>query len=305
MAATTKDLVQRLEEGVKAVETGEDMKRFLSTQARFHTYSWSNVLLILAQRPDASRVAGFHTWLALGRHVRKGERGLAILAPIFPRKDKSRETRETKAPEEEEVGPNPVRFRPVYVFDVSQTEGEPVPEPPIHKLDGESGEARWLLPRLLTLAQAEGLTVDMAATDCGVANGFYRRSDKAIHVAAGLAADQQAKTLAHELGHHLLGHDGHTLDRPQAEVEAEGVAFVVCARAGVATDTYSFGYVATWAGEGPEGEKRVRQALSAIQRTAGAMIDRIEERDPRAEARALVDRAHAIKARVAEAAVER
>ena len=295
---TTADLVKQLDEGVREVMESGDMRRFLAVQARFHHYSWSNVLLILAQRPEATRVAGFSTWRDLGRYVNRGEHGITILAPIFRRQDKSQEA---KAASEEEVRPNPVRFRQVHVFDITQTDGTPLPEPPSRRLEGESGEARWLIARLLELAKAEGLTVDMAAQDCGSANGFYSRQAKTIHVADGLAVDQQAKTLAHEIGHHVLGHEGGHGDRSAKEVAAEGTAFVVCQHYGMDTTAYSLGYVATWAGGGKEGEQKVRATLREIQHAGGAVIDRVEELERRRETENLVDRARSLKSRHAAA----
>lgn len=301
---TTADLVKRLDDGVRAVMESGDMRSYLAMQARFHHYSWSNVLLILTQKPEATRVAGFSTWLDLGRHVNRGEHGITILAPIFPKQDRSQEA---KTASEEEVRPNPVRFRPVHVFDISQTDGTPLPESPSHRLEGESGEARWLIPRLLELAREEGLAVDMAARDCGSANGYYNRQAGTIHVAQGLAVDQQAKTLAHEIGHHVLGHESGHGDRSEKEVAAEGTAFVVCQHYGMDTAAYSLGYVATWAGGGKEGEQKVRATLRDIQHAAGSVIDRVEEREHRRETDNLVERARSLKQRhtAADLALER
>lgn len=291
---TTADLVKQLDDGVREVMASGDMRSYLALQARFHRYSWSNVLLILAQKPEATRVAGFSTWIDLGRHVNRGEHGITILAPVFRRRD---ESQEAETASEEDVRPTPVRYRPVHVFDVGQTSGTPLPEPPCRTLEGESGEARWLLPRLLDFTREEGLTVDMAAKDCGSANGYYNRQAGIIHVADGLAVDQQAKTLAHEIGHHVLGHEGGHGDRGAKEVAAEGTAFVICQHYGMDTAAYSFGYVATWAGAGQDGEQKVRATLRDIQRAAGKVIDRVEEREHRKEAEALVERARALKQR--------
>ncbi|EQD77939.1 protein containing DUF955, partial [mine drainage metagenome] len=239
---------------------------FLTSQARFHRYSAGNVLLILVQRPDASQVAGYTTWQSLGRQVRKGEHGIAILAPVFPRKATSTQRAAAGGGEqiEQDDGEgqgarSPVRFRVAHVFDVSQTEGEQLPEPPIHRLEGDSSEARWLLERLLEVARDEGVKVEMAATDTGQANGFYRPATREIHVAHGLATDQKAKTLAHEMAHHLLEHGrGRDPGRHAEEAEAEGVAFVVCSRFGLDTSQYSFGYVSAWAREARRASRRSR-----------------------------------------------
>lgn len=302
---TTADLVKQLDDGVREVMASGDMRSYLAMQARFHRYSWSNVLLILAQKPEATRVAGFSTWIDLGRHVNRGEHGITILAPVFRRRDESQEAE--GAASEEDVRPSPVRFRSVHVFDVSQTSGTPLPEPPCRTLEGESGEARWLLPRLLDFAREDGLTVDMAAKDCGSANGYYNRQAGIIHVADGLAVDQQAKTLAHEIGHHVLGHEGGHGDRGAKEVAAEGTAFVICQHYGMDTTAYSFGYVATWAGSGKEGEQKLRTTLRGIQHAAGVIIERVEEGERQRETENLVDWARALKSRqvAADLALER
>ncbi len=289
--ADAAELVQRLELGVQEIMSSDGWRRYLAAQARFHQYSAGNVLLILVQRPDASQVAGYTTWQGLGRQVRKGEKGIAILAPVFPRRDTA--TQQDAGGGEEQLAQDsgegqgtrsPIRFRVAHVFDVSQTEGEQLLEPPIHRLEGDSSEARWLLERLFEVARDEGLKVEMAATDTGQANGFYRPLTQEIHVARGLAPDQQAKTLAHEIAHHLLQHGrGRDPGRHAEEAEAEGVAFVVCSRFGLDTSQYSFGYVGAWASRGKEGIATVKAVSTTIQRTASGLIDRLEPTQIREE----------------------
>lgn len=281
--ADAAELVQRLEQGVQEVMSSEGWRRYLQTQAKFHNYSSGNALLILVQNPEASQVAGFSTWKDLGRSVKKGEHGIQILAPIFPKRDAS-EAQKDEGKEQDGQGKDadahqsrgqPVRFRVAHVFDVNQTDGRELPEPPVHKLEGDSGEARWLIDRLLAVAESEGVKVDMAAKDCGRANGFYRPMSKEIHIAEGLSIDQQAKTLAHEMSHHMLEHGhGRGGDRHQEEAEAEGTAFVLCARYGLDTSQYTFGYVAGWSGK--EGIATVKAVGATIQRTANEIINRLE-----------------------------
>ena len=282
--ADTQELLKRLEEGVQEVMSSEGWRRYLTAQAKFHTYSPGNVLLILSQRPDASQVAGFHTWRDLGRAVRKGEHGIAILAPIFPRQREAEVVgeavggvREGTQTDERAAKGMPVRYRVAHVFDVSQTDGRELPAPPVHRLEGDSGAARSLLARLTQFATEEGVRVSYAdPREMRSANGYYQPDARRIVLAKGLAPDQQAKTLAHELAHHMLEHGrGREPGRPTAEAEAEGVAFVVCSRAGLDTSQYSFGYVATWSKD-EGGPALVKQASAAIQRVARQIIDRIE-----------------------------
>ena len=278
------ELVQRLEEGVRQVMSSEGWRRFLQAQAKFHQYSAGNVLLILSQRPGASLVAGFNAWRDLGRHVRKGEHSIAILAPVFPRKEKQPDAvagatadANAKHRESDEDRPSPVRFRVAHVFDIAQTEGAPVPAPPVHELRGQSEQAWWLIDQLTKLASAEHLRVSYAPPErMHGAKGYYQPDTQAIVLRDDMSRDQRAKTLAHELAHHILQHGrGREPGRPTEEAEAEGVAFVVCSRFGLDTSDYSFGYVANWSRD-EGGPTLVKQASAAIQAVAGAMIDRIE-----------------------------
>ena len=279
------ELLRRLEEGVKGVMSSEGWRRFLSVQARFHTSSSGNVLLILAQNPQATQVAGFHTWRDLGRFVQKGEHGIAILAPVFPKREREAAREAIEGPlaggegkvaiESSRV---PVRFRVAYVFDVAQTEGKLLPEPPVHELRGSSAVALGLTVKLMALAQAEGLGVSTQPSERMPrgAKGYYDPLQGKIVLSAGLAPDQKAKTLAHELAHHMLEHGrGRAPGRPSEEAEAEGTAFVVCSHYGLDTSDYSFGYVANWSRD-EGGPALVKQVSAAIQGAARDMIDGME-----------------------------
>ena len=181
---------------VKAFAEGStDFKQYLNMQAKFHNYSFSNVVLILSQKPEATMVAGL-----------------------------------------------------------------------------------------------------------GAANGYYSPDVKTIHVAAGLSPDQQAKTLAHEIGHHVLGHGpGHADSRSVAEVAAESVAYVTCAHFGLDTSSYTVGYVATWAGnDAKEIEHVVRSTLASVQRAAHSVIDQVQQHVQQEEKQALVVKALALKGRKLE-----
>lgn len=281
-----RELLQRLEEGVRGVMSSEGWREFLQAQAKFHHYSAGNVLLILSQDPHATRVAGFHTWREMGRFVKKGEHGIAILAPVFPKKEEKPEAGERTTVQEPasdgkvavDSGRVPVRFRVAHVFDVAQTEGEPLPQPPIHELRGESEQAWHLIDRLTKFASSEGLRVSYAPAERMPrgARGYYEPGARAIVLQDGLSRNQRAKTLAHELAHHMLQHGrGREPGRPTEEAEAEGTAFVVCNHFGLDTSDYSFGYVATWSRD-EGGVAIVKQASAAIQGTARDMIDGIE-----------------------------
>src|SRR5918911_2476956 len=142
-------LMQQLEAGVEAIQTSEDFKRYLRTAAAFHTYSPNNVLLILAQKPEATRVAGYKTWQTLGRQVKKGERAIYIFAPHPYRVTTEDETGEEQTHEG-------LTFRTVPVFDISQTEGDPILTLEAPTLTGDAGQETYAA--LVAFAACEGLT---------------------------------------------------------------------------------------------------------------------------------------------------
>ena len=256
------DLLDTLTEGIEGLTTSETWRAHLDVQRRFHRYSFSNSLLICAQDPAASRVAGFTTWKKLGRSVRRGERAIWILAPMLAKRTRHGDDEERRTI---------VGFRPVPVFDVSQTDGEPLPEV-CTTLRGDDPGA-WL-DRLTTCAGHLGYTVEF--TDLpGATNGDCAFARRRIRVERRNERAQQVKTLAHELAHALL-HEG-VDDRPLAELEAESTAYVVCRTFGFDTGVYSFGYVACWAGGGPEAVARIKESGARIQRAAAVILESLEE----------------------------
>lgn len=263
---------QVLTRAVEELVSGEDWAAMLAVAARFHRYSANNIMLILAQRPQASRVAGYRTWQSLGRQVRKGEKGLAILAPVVLRRPR-------EYPEEENrrvlAG-----FRLAHVFDYSQTDGEPLPDASPVLLAGEAPGTLWAA----LAAQVAGAGFSLALGDTGAANGCTDYLARSVTVSGALEPAQAAKTLAHELAHVRL-HDGTeyaTGCRGVAEVEAESVAFLICRAAGLDSAAYTFPYVAHWAG----GDSRAvtataERVISAARRIlTDAGLKPSEEEDP-------------------------
>lgn len=231
---------EKLTASVSALTSSEAWRQMLTVAARFHRYSPNNVLLITVQRPDATLVAGYRTWQQVGRHVIKGERGIAILAPVVSRD-------QTEDGPDEEAGDKPwvLRgFRVTHVFDISQTDGKPLPETGPALLAGGSPHGLW--DALAAQVHNAGFTLDRG--DCGDANGYTDHRNRHVRVRADVSDAQACKTLAHELGHVLLhGPDDPPRPRHVAEVEAESVAYIVGAAAGLPTDGYSVPYVAGWA----------------------------------------------------------
>ena len=257
------DLLDQLTEGIRSLTTSEAWLDYLRMQARFHRYSFGNVVLIHRQRPDATRVAGFHAWKALGRSVKKGERGIRILAPVTYSRKAAEEL------EDGEPGRLLVGFRGAVVFDVSQTDGQELPEGPTRRLTGNAPtESR---ARLEDVATGFGFRVEDSELP-GSRNGDCSFGERLIRVRMGLAPAQQVKTLAHELAHGIL-HEGADC-REVAELEAESVAFIVCAEMGVDSSDYSFGYVASWAGGADEAISQIRESGERISRASRAILHR-------------------------------
>jgi len=260
-----------LTDAVAALVSGEEWAAMLAAAARFHRYSLSNLLLIYRARPDATRVAGFRTWLTLGRHVRKGERGIPILAPCTYKTEAAPDDAAPTGTEATgESAPRRVLrgFRVVYVFDISQTDGDPVPDVAPVLLEGDDPGRLW--DALAAQVEAAGFALDR--DDCSPANGITDYATRRVSVRADLSPAQSCKTLAHELGHVLLHRPGDGIPPERREVEAESVAYVVCHAAGLVTDDYSLAYVAGWAGGDVS---LIRDTADRVTTTARAVLDRL------------------------------
>lgn len=247
---TTHDLLTAQLDGLA---TRGDWRAYLDVAARFHQYSAGNLLLILAQRPDASQVAGYRGWQRLGRQVRKGEQGIRILAPCTYRRpdDPDDDTPEPPAAADRPRRTTALRgFRATSVFDITQTDGDPLPAAPhIPRLDGDAPAHAW--QQLADLVEDRGYRLERRAADrCPDANGQTDHSTRTVRVRPDLSPAQAVKTLAHELAHILLhAPDGGTLPtRRVAEVEAESVAYLTTHHLGLDSSAYTLGYVAGWSG---------------------------------------------------------
>lgn len=269
-----------LEAGIKKLTSSDEWTRFLRAQALFHDYSFSNTLLIVNQRPDATRVAGFKTWEKLGRFVRKGEKALWILAPRFYTKAE-RQQDEDQGDDEQSDERKVAYFRPVPVFDISQTDGEPLPAV-VTKLDGDDDDG--FFDRLRTYSESRGCPVTVDAIASRV-NGYFSPADNRIVIAEGLSPVQACKTLAHEIAHSLLHNEieVYRAHRADCELEAESVAFIVLNHAGIDSGAYSFGYVTTWQGGHKDALKALRACAGRIQWAAKTIIEGVEAGTCRAE----------------------
>lgn len=268
-----KGLLDKLHAGVSAISTSEEWAAMLRFTAKLHSYSWNNQMLIRMQNPAASAVAGYKQWQKLGRQVRKGEKGLSILAPSI-----RKYTVENEAGEEEER--RYMRFRVVKVFDISQTDGPAIPNRRdiCSLLEGSDDQAAEVFEVLKVYAEETlGYKVRFESFDRKGLNGTCNFSTKTITVSADREKLQQAKTLAHEIGHAMMhGNAGpfEHVTTDYREVEAESFAFCVMASFGLDTSGYSFGYVAGWSGADP---KKVEQTATRIQKAVGQILEALED----------------------------
>ena len=273
--AERRELIEKLERGFQQVQDSDEYRRYLNTVSRFHRYSISNTMLMWVQRPDATHVAGFRTWISLGRYVRKGQKGIRIFAPMKYRRALTVTHDETGQSEEEEI--SQLRFRAVSVFDISQTEGADLVQPPVTLLSGDDG---GLWQRLIAIAHAEHLAIDRkdGRGGAGGANGWYDRKGREIWIDPDLEPRMAAKTLCHELAHHYAEHID---SRTEHETIAESVAYVVLGHFGIDANDYSFGYLACWSDAAT-----FKAKLTDIQTVAIRIIERIEGTEKRSDSRA-------------------
>lgn len=249
--------------------------------SKFHSYSFNNSILILMQKPDARYVAGYRTWESLNRHVKKGEKGITILAPNPHRLTKevmviNPETGQPKLdaegkPMTEQKQITYASFHPITIFDVSQTEGEPLPE-----LVTELKKKALNYPLLMNIIKSTSPVPVRFESWEGLAKGYYNRTSDEIVIKDGMSESQTLKTALHETAHSILHADKKNPKDPATkEIEAESVAFIVCNHFGIDTSDYSFAYLASWSSskELPE----LRASLKTIQTTAHELIDRMDE----------------------------
>lgn len=265
-----KEITDRLEQGVTELFDSDHYKEYLRVMARFHRYSFNNTLLIAMQCPGATRLAGFQSWKKFGRHVKKGEKGIKVIAPTPFKK-----TVEEDGEEKEVVVP---RYKVVSTYDVSQTEGKPLPE----IASTLTGSVDSYDDFMAALAQVSPVPIGFEDIS-GSAYGYYSTMEKRIAVREGMSQQQTLKTLVHEISHAKLHDVGLSkpkderpqIDRQTMECQAEAIAFVCCERFGLDTSDYSFGYIAGWS-SGRE-LKELRSSLEIIRDTAAEIIDSVED----------------------------
>ena len=289
---TADELHEQLLERVGQLRTSEEWLAAMVTAARFHDYSLGNWLLMWSQAEQrgatVTRPAGYRIWQQLGRQVRRGERGYRILAPMTRRLPG--EDAETEEPKRIVTG-----FLVVSVFDVSQTDGEPLADIGPRLLTGP-GDAD-LAHAAVGLIEEQGY--DFSLGSLHGPNGLTRPTTKEVVVEESLDEAQRTKTTVHELAHVLMhASDGEIACRGRVEVEAESVAYVVCGAAGIDTSAYSVAYVARWAETTTEPERTLLATAERIVSAARRILEQLERSESftvephQAEASALVTSLH-------------
>lgn len=259
----TETALTRLMEALEH-DQSQALKLYLAVMSRFHRYSWGNVLLIYSQRPDATHVAGFHAWLRMRRYVRKGEKGIVILAPMVGRKRDS----EDDLAEDEQT--RLYGFRTAHVFDVSQTEGDPLPE--FARISGDPQDATEHLKQFI---QTKSIALEY---DERIRPAHGLSSGGKITLLPSLPTAEEFSVLVHETAHELLhrGERRAQTNHVVRETEAEAVAFVVSTAIGLDPGTSSSDYIQLHSGD----KSTLAESLGYVQRTAAEILKAILPEDP-------------------------
>ena len=286
-AERMKEITDRLETGIQELFESERYKAYLTTMSKFHSYSFNNTLLIAMQ--GGQLVAGYNKWRDdFHRNVKKGEKAIKILAPA-PFKAK-KEVQKLDAQGRPVMGKDgkPVTevqeiqvpaFKIVSVFDVSQTEGEPLPSIGVEELTGSVERYGEFFK---ALEQTSPVPIGFEDIPGG-SHGYYHLTEKRIAIQEGMSELQTLKTAIHEIAHsklHAIDPEAPAIeqaDRPDSrtrEVQAESVAYAVCQHYGLDTSDYSFGYVAGWSSG--KDLKELKASLETIRATAHELITTID-----------------------------
>ena len=280
-------MAQKLEAGVKDVFQGENYKAYLDFCAKMPRYSINNQILIMMQKPDATMCQSFTGWKEMGRFVKKGEKGIRVMAPAPYKMEREQDKLGNDGKPVLDKDGEPVKevvevkvnaFKPVSTFDISQTEGEPVPRLGVDELTGSVEGYATLME---AIKQASPVPISFENIESG-AKGYYQVEENRIAIQEGMSEVQTVKTALHEASHASLHNkeamnaDSDKKSRNQKECEAESVAYVVCQHYGIDTAEYSFPYVAGWSSDKEIPE--LKASLDTIRRAASDLIVKIDEK---------------------------
>lgn len=272
-----KAALERIENGLAAINTDEDWLKYLSFQSQFYNYSFRNTMLIYLQNPEASFVKGYKAWNKLGRYVKKGAKGLAILAPCYRKVEDFKEPdneSEYQDSEGEKVTKKVISgFQAAYVFDIADTDGSDEYLPVLVKgLAGNSGQEKEIYEKLKAFISMEHPVQEVTGT---ASKGSYNLETGVICVRSDVEYLQKIKTILHEYAHSIdfAMHPGQDISRNRRELVAESVAFVVSLRLGLDTSRYSMGYIKSWLKDKDE----LKIVADAVQKVAAKIINNLAE----------------------------
>ena len=281
------EITVKLENGVKNIFEGDIYQDYLKFCAKLPRYSVNNQILIMMQRPDATMCQSFSGWKEMNRHVLKGEKGIRILAPAPYKMEREQDKLDSNGkaildkdgePIKEKVEVTINAFKPVSTFDISKTDGDPIPTLGIEELTGSVDGYKTLLG---AIQEVVPVPITFENIESG-AKGYFHLEENRIAVQEGMSEAQTVKTIIHEAAHQAL-HSKEKYDsnsekktKNQKETEAESVAFVVCQHYGIDTSDYSFGYLASWS-EGKE-VPELKSSLNTIRQAASDLITKIDDK---------------------------
>ena len=272
-----KAALNRIEDCLETINTDEDWLKFLSFQAQFYNYSFGNAMLIFSQNPNATYVKGYKAWNQLGRYVKKGSKGLAILAPCIRKVEVFKEP-ENKNLYHDEEAEKEIRkvvsgFRIAYVYDIADTDGDDSMLPVlVTGLAGNSEQEKEIYERLLNVISKEHCVQEVSGT---ASKGSFNLETKVISIREDLEYLQKIKTLLHEYAH-LLDFQMHPEDdisRNRRELIAESVAFIVSLRLGLDTSIYSMSYIKSWLKD----KEELKIIADSVQKIAYTIITELAE----------------------------
>jgi len=287
------EITEKLDKELHNFMDSEKFKTFLKTMSKFHNYSFANTMLIAMQKPDSTLVAGFRAWETnFNRHVKKGEKGIKILAPSPIKRYMEQEVLDPKTNKpvldadgnvlKEQVQVTIPNFHVVTVFDVSSTEGEPLPQLGVNELTGKVDGYKNIIKAVESISP---VPISYEQIDSG-AKGYFSPAEQRIVIQKDMSELQTLKTFLHEIAHSLLHdkdgarieeiEDAQKKSRNTKEIEAESIACVVAEYFGLDTSDYSFGYIAGWASSLEL--KELKESMETIRKTASHMITGIEDK---------------------------
>ena len=276
----TQEALARIDTALENITSDKDWLAFLAFQGNFYNYSFGNTLLIFDQRPDATFVKGYRAWNDLGRYVKRGSKGITILAPLIKTVEAFAEPAD-KAVYQQAEGKKTkkkklVGFRTVTVFDISDTDGDDSRIPVLVRgLSGNSKQEQELYEKLKSVISTEHPVQEVKGIG---AKGLYNRESGIISVRADMEALQKIKTVLHEFGHAVdfRLHPDEDIQRNQRELIAESTAFVVASHLGLDTSSYSMSYLQSWL----KNKNELKTVAGAIQEVAAEIIEKLAGADP-------------------------